>query len=249
MEKRTPNQTIQKKAGIDFAMYFNNKQGYVTAAMFAVAGFLFALWVLHANTALLPGAPGLFVLLLFFSEWEIGHGLITFILLTNPLLYAVAGYAVGGFSRSRQQVIYIAGSLAIVLLFSSVYLHVVRPYAKNRQSVRQRTEILTKKLLADPNDVTALFFIGVHRFGPTGEPELAKECFLRVVELEEFGGEFSSYVQRSFLYLALIYQSRQEQDQAESYHKKFLATGPDLENDLVLLNFNRRYLNIQSQSQ
>jgi hypothetical protein len=230
-------------------MYFNNRRGFMTAVFFAVAGLVFALWVIQANTTLLPGAPGVYILLLFFSAWELGHGLLPFILLTNPLLYAVAGYAVGAFSRSPRQVIYIAGSLAIVLFFSSVYLHVVRPYVKEHQSVKQRTEGLTKKLLADPNDVTALFCMGVHRFGPTDEPELAKKCFLQVVALEEFGGEFSVYVQRSFMYLALIYQSSKEQDLAESYYKKFLATEPDLENDFVLLNYNRHYLEKQGQSQ
>ena len=231
----------------EIARYFNNRQGCVAAAIYAIAGLAFAYLVVYVKTTPLPGAPGLLVLLLFFDGWEIGHGAIGFIFVTNPLVYAVAGYAVGGFSKSRRQAIYITGSLAIVLLFSSVYLQVVRPYVRHCRSVRQRTQRLTETLAADPNDMEALFCMGVLRFDSTAEPQLARESFLRVVELEEFGGEFSSYVQRSFLYLALIYQSDQEQDQAERYYKKFLATEPDLKNDLLLLNYNRRYLKMQGQ--
>ncbi len=232
---------------IKIARYFNNRQGCVAAVIYAIAGLAFAYLVVYVKTTPLPGAPGIPVLFLFFDGWELGHGAIGFLFVTNPLVYAIAGYAVGGFSRSRRQAIYITGSLAIVLLFSSVYLQVVRPYVKHCHSVRQRTQRLTETLAAKPNDIEALFGMGVLRFDSTSEPELAKKSFLRVVELEEFGGEFSAYVQRSFLYLALIYQSGQEQEQADRYYKEFLATEPDLENDLLLLNYNRRYLKIQGQ--
>lgn len=249
MEKRITNKAVQKKTGMNLAGCFNNRRGYVTAAIYGILGLVFALAVFSADTVPLPAAPGLYILLFFMSGWEIGHGGIILILMTNPLLYAVAGYVVGGFSRSRRQVICITGALAVILLFSSVCVHVVRPYVKNRHSIKQTTQRLTDKLAADPNDVTALFCMGIHRFGSLDDTMLAKESFLRVVELEEFGGKFSPYVQRSFLYLALICQARQEQDQAESYYKEFLATEPDLQNDRVLLNLNRRYLRRQGQSQ
>jgi tetratricopeptide (TPR) repeat protein len=84
--------------------------------------------------------------------------------------------------------------------------------------------------------------MGVHHLTRTGRYREAEKYFRKVVDLESAKGGFSPEGQRSLIYLAIIYQSLGEYDRAEEHYQKFIGTDPDLENDLVLLNYNNDYL-------
>lgn len=161
--------------------------------------------------------------------------------LTNPLFYGVVGYLIGLFSKSRRQVFFITGLLAIILLFISLYFHLILPYIKDTRSTNQWVQQAIKKLEADPNDIITLHCMGVHHLNGTKQYREAEKYFRKVVDLESVKGSFSSQGQRSLIYLAIIYQSWGESERAEEHYQKFISTNPDLENDLVLVNYNHDY--------
>lgn len=163
-------------------------------------------------------------------------------MITNPLFYGLIGYLVGIFSKSRPQIFYVTGLLAIILLFSSLYLDLIQPYIRHARSISQLKQQAIKKLEADPNDIGALHWMGVHHLTRTRQYQQAEKYFRKIVDLESTKADFSSNGQRSLIYLAIIYQSWGQHDKADNYYRQFIATAPDLQNDLVLLNYNNRYL-------
>jgi tetratricopeptide (TPR) repeat protein len=221
----------------------NNKRGLAVAGIFALAGFIFVAVSFKANTTIIPSLPGYFVLRMFLSEHDIFNSEYVYLMLvTNPLFYGMIGYLVGLFSKSHRQVFFIIGLLAIILLFISLYFHLIWPYIKDTRSTNRGVQQAIKKLEADPNDIITLHCMGVHHLNGTKQYREAEKYFRKVVDLESVKGGFSSQGQRSLIYLAIIYQSWGEYDRAEEHYQKFISTGPDLENDLVLLNYNNDYL-------
>lgn len=219
-----------------------NKRGLAVGGIFALAGLIFVVVSFKMNTGILPSVPGYFILRIFLSPMDIFEGgYAYFMLITNSLFYGVIGYLIGLFSKSRRQAFFITGLLAIILLFISLYFHLILPYIKYTRSINQGVQQAIKKLEADPNDIFWLHCLGVHHFG-TGRYREAEKYFRKVVDLESVKGGFSAEGQRSLIYLAIIYQSWGESERAEEHYQKFIGTGPDLENDLVLLNYNNDYL-------
>ena len=98
------------------------------------------------------------------------------------------------------------------------------------------------RLAKDPNDIYALHWMGVKHFSRTGKYEEAEKYLQKVISIERPKGTYSIEGQRCLLYLALIYQSWNEKEKAENFYQQFLATNPDLKNDLVLLNYSNDYL-------
>ena len=234
-------------------MNVSKRKGFITAAIFAIAGLIFATVNFVVNAITFPTFPGFFISRIFIGKWAVGGAFYIYpvvIMITNPLFYGIIGYLIGAFSKSRRQIFYIAGLFAIVLLLASVYVHAIRPYMariRHSYSLDQAERQLKEKLETDPNDIIALHWLGVHHLTRTGQYREAEKYFRQVVELEAFEGEFSSYVQRSLIYLAIIYQSWREYDKADNYYRQFIATDPDLEKDLVLLNYNKDYLKRKGQ--
>jgi tetratricopeptide (TPR) repeat protein len=221
----------------------NNKRGLAVGGIFALAGLIFVFVIFKTNKGQVLMLPGCFILLIFMSMNDIfegGHA--NFIFLTNPLFYGVVGYLIGLFSKSRRQVFFIAGLLTSILL---LYFHLICPcikYIKDTRSINRGVQQAIKKLEADPNDIFWLHCLGVHHLTRTSKYREAEKYFRKVVDLESAKGGFSAYGQRSLIYLAIIYQSWGESERAEEHYQKFIGTGPDLENDLVLLNYNNNYL-------
>lgn len=220
----------------------NKKRGWITAGLFATVGFIFATNTFIQTVSLVPTFPGYFILRIFMDAWDIGHGGYLLMMITNPLFYGLIGYLVGIFSKSRPQIFYVTGLLAIILLFSSLYLDLIQPYIRHARSINQLKQQAIKKLEADPNDIGALHWMGVHHLTRTGQYQQAEKYFRKIVDLESTKADFSSNGQRSLIYLAIIYQSWGQHDKADNYYRQFIATAPDLQNDLVLLNYNNRYL-------
>ncbi len=203
-------------------------KGLPLAAAFGVCGFLIgtpmlagALWVLNF--------PGWMLLRIFFSDMEIGGGIYWLLMVTNPICYGLVGYLVGLLTRTRRQAFLTAGIVAAAAILVTVVAQAVLPAMERRRgTARLRREALTR-LQADPEDVYALHWLGVHAYSRTRDYEEAAARFQRAAEVESKKGAFSIYGQGSLIYLALIYQSWGELDQAETYYDRFIATHPDVE--------------------
>jgi len=223
----------------------NNKQGCITAAIFAIAGFIFATANFMANAITIPTFPAFLILRIFIGKWAVLDAFVIYpylIIIANPLLYGVVGYLIGLFSKSRRQIFCITGLLAIILLLSSLYFHLIGPYIERSRSINQHKQQMTKKLEVDPNDIYALHWMGYHHFTRTGQYQEAEKYFRKIVDLESTLSNFPTLQQRNLIYLDIIYQSWGEHDKAENYYQKFIATAPDLTGDLVLMNYNNRYI-------
>lgn len=226
-------------------MNMNNKQGCITAAIFAIAGFIFATANFMANAITIPTFPAFLILRIFIGKWAVLDAFVIYpylIIIANPLLYGVVGYLIGLFSKSRRQIFCITGLLAIILLLSSLYFHLIGPYIERSRSINQHKQQMTKKLEVDPNDIYALHWMGYHHFTRTGQYQEAEKYFRKIVDLESTLSNFPTLQQRNLIYLAIIYQSWGEHDKAENYYRQFIATAPDLTGDLVLMNYNNRYI-------
>lgn len=235
----------RKRIEENYIMRLNNKRGSITAAILAIAGFIFVTANFMANAITIPSFPAFLILRIFIGKWAVGDAFVIYpylIIIANPLLYGVVGYLIGLFSKSRQQIFCITGLLAIILLFSSLYFHLIGPYIEHSRSINRMKQQAIKKLEANPNDIYALHWMGVHHLTRTRQYQEAEKYFRRVVELETYGCDFSTFVQRSLIHLAIIYQSQGKHDKAEYYYRQFIATDPDLKDDLVLLNYSNQYL-------
>lgn len=83
------------------------KRGVLTAAIFAIAGFLLAFAGLcfaepFRSFFTLPRLPGWYALRLCATPMEIGHGYAFFLPVTNAVVYAVIGFIIGLFSGSQR---------------------------------------------------------------------------------------------------------------------------------------------------
>jgi len=162
----------------------------------------------------------------------------------------VTAYLVESFPKLRRQLFRVtcAIGLSIIplfILFTFLYLLIIQPYIRHiehARSINQLKQQAIKKLEADPNDIGALHWMGVHHLTRTRRYQEAEKYFRKIVDLESAEGDFSTGGQRSLIYLATIYQSWAEHDKAENYYQQFIATAPNLENDTVLISYNNRYL-------
>lgn len=221
-------------------MNMNHKRGFITAGIFAIAGFIFAIPAYAGEPVIALIFPVLLILRIFMEKWDL-FLLELLIMIINPIFYGIIGYLIGAFSKSTRQVLLITGLLAIVLLFSS-FAPEFKRYIRHSRSINQLKQQAIRKLEADPNDIGALHWMGVHHLTRTGQYQEAEKYFRKIVDLESAEGDFSRGGQRSLIYLAIIYQSWGEHDKAENYYQKFIATTPDLTGDLVLVNYNNRYI-------
>lgn len=225
------------------------KRSAVTTVVFAVVGFVVALLTFGSFPLInWPGACclSLYLRIMHESIWEEWE----YLFIANAAVYAVIGCFIGAFTKTNRQTLYITGLFVAIILFGAFSLlcfRECRSYVRRSQSTNELRRSVISKLEVDPNDITALHWMGVHHFTRTGQYQEAEKYFRRVVELEAFGGDSSSYVQRSFIYLAIIYQSWGRHQEAEDFYQKFIATEPDFKNDLVLLNYNNGYLRIKQQ--
>jgi tetratricopeptide (TPR) repeat protein len=211
----------------------------VVTISFAVAGLIFALLGLYGIIGI-PSFPGIWLLSLFFTGGEIGHGIGTFVLLTNPVLYALVGYIISLLSKSRLHLFVIVGLLLSTLLLSSLYFEYIKPMVRHSNHINQLKQQALDKLQTNPNDIYSLHWMGVHHFTRTGDNQQAGNYFRKIVdsEMEHDGTLF----QHSLIYLAIIYQYQGKLNMAEECYSKFIKTSPDFKTDIVLLNYNNRYL-------
>jgi len=211
----------------------------VVIISFAAAGLIFAILGLYGIIGI-PSYPGFWLLSLFFTSGEIGHGIGTFVLLTNPVLYALAGYIISLLSKSRLHLFVIAGLLLSALLLSSLYFEGIEPMVRRSNRTDQLKRQALDKLQTNPNDIYSLHWMGVHHFTRTGDNQQAEKYFRKIVASEMEHEE--TLFQRSLIYLAIIYQDQGKLNMAEECYSKFIKTSPDLKTDTVLLNYNNRYL-------
>ncbi len=217
----------------------NFKRGLKVAGIFAIFGFIFGLSINKVNPF---NAPGILLLRIFWSNWEIGHGSILFNIISNPLCYAVGGFGIGLFTKSIKGV-YVWLFVLFIYIFSFNFFVYTLPKLKMENSIkREHQNDMTDRLEKDPNDIYALHALGVKHFTKTLKFDEAEKYFQKVISIERPTGIYSIEGQRCLLYLALIYQSRNEKDKAEDYYKQFMATNPNLTDDLVFLNYSNVYL-------
>jgi tetratricopeptide (TPR) repeat protein len=174
------------------------------------------------------------------TPMEIGHGGAAWIPLVNAIIYGAIGFVLGAFSGSRRNAIRWGTGFAIVLVLGMFAVPAASYVASIQRTARLR-DGFEQRLKEDPKDREALFWMGVHHFSRTSDLREAEGYFRKFVELDRNGSPPSSKVQYSFLYLAIILQAQGLHDQADAMYTEFLNAQPDLENNLVLLNYSRDY--------
>jgi tetratricopeptide (TPR) repeat protein len=216
----------------------------VTTVIFAIAGFLIA----RATLSFYPYVnwPGFCCLRLYNSiiqeqvqnQWA-------FLLFTSIVIYGISGFVIGAFARTDRQTMRIAGLFVIVILAGTLVWNLYRSY-KRHASHSQLTEDLKQSALsrieADPNDIFALHWMGKPHLVKTRRYKEAEKYFRKIVDLELDKGAFSYEGQRSLIFLATIYQYWGRHQEADVFYRKFIATGPDFKNDLLLWNYNNDYI-------
>ncbi len=221
------------------------KRSAVTTVIFTIAGFLVA----RATLGSFPFVnwPGFCCLGLYNSilqeqvrnQWA-------FLLLTSVTIYGITGFLIGAFAGTDRQALRIAGLFVIVILAGTLSWNLYRGYERHA-SHSQLTEDLKRsamsKLEVDPNDIFALHWLGKHHLIKTRQYQDAEKYFRKIVDLELDKGTFSYEGQRSLIFLATIYQFWGRHQEADVFYRKFIATGPDFKNDLLLWNYNNDYLN------
>lgn len=225
------------------------KRSAVTTLTFAVAGLVVA-W-LTMGTFPLVNWPGYCCLSLYLRImqqhiWEEWH----YLLIANAAVYGVVGYFIGAFTKTNRQTLYFTGLFSFIVLFGGFCWFLFSSYeryVRHSRSINELKQAAINKLEADSNDIYALHWMGVHHLTRTGQYREAEKYFRKVVDLESAKGGFSVYGQRGLIYLAIIYQSWGESEQAEEHYQKFIGTNPDFENDLALLNCNMDYLKKRGQ--
>lgn len=221
----------------------NYKRGLKVAAIFAFFGLISGIPNFHSQDFMNPfNMPGILLLRIFWSDWEIGHGGFLFNIIANPLCYAIAGFCIGAFTRSIKALYASVGILAVCLFSYHFYTYSLPKIRLDNRIKKQHQNDITDRLAKDPNDIYALHAMGVKHFTQTHKYNEAEKYFQKVVSIEQPKGTFSTEGQRCLLYLALIYQSWNQKDKAENYYQQFLATNPDFNSDFVLLNYNNDYL-------
>jgi tetratricopeptide (TPR) repeat protein len=220
------------------------KRSAVTTLTFAIAGLVVA-WLTIGSFPLVnwPGYCCLSLYLRIMQKhiWEE----LQYLLIANAAVYGVVGYFIGAFTKTNRQTLYFTGLFSVIVLFGAFSWFFFREherYIRHSRLTNELKQSATGKLEVDPNDIYALHWMGVHHLTRTGQYREAEKYFRKVVDLESAKGGFSTEGQRSLIYLAIIYQSWGESERAEEHYRKFIGTNPDLENDLVLLNYNRDYL-------
>ncbi len=221
------------------------KRGVLTAAIFAIAGFLLAFAGLcfaepFRSFFTLPRLPGWYALRLCATPMEIGHGYAFFLPVTNAVVYAVIGFIIGLFSGSQRNATRFGSGMAIIIVLSMLAVPVTRYVNSVQRTALQKSEY-EQRLREQPDDAKSLHWLGVHHFSRTGDLRQAEEYFRKLVELEH-NQIPPLYRQRSLLYLAMIYQREGRHEKAEEMYMLFVDTHPDLDNDLVLLNYSRQYM-------
>ncbi len=225
------------------------KRSAVTTVIFAIAGFVIA--CLTFSSVPLVNWPGICCLSLYLrimheSIWEKWE----YLFIANAVIYGVIGCFIGAFTRTSRQTLYITGLFVIIILvgaFSWLCFREYERYVKHSRSINEWKRLVTNRLEVDPNDIYALYWVGVHHLTRTGQYLEAERCFKKVVDLELTQNVFSSMGQHSLIYLAIIYQSWGRYQEAENFYQGFIATKPDFNNDLALLNYNNDYLKAKQQ--
>lgn len=233
--EETPQESIRPRA--------NWRNGLVSAAAFGIFGLLVSIPLLFNRSPLLS-APGVLPLKIFMSSMTLGHGGAAFAIFTNPLCYAAVGFLIGLFLKTRHHVLIAVGIFVVVALVGEGLGSGVRTWitrAEKARDIERLKDDALSKLRDDPDDVCSLHWMGVHHFTRTGDDDAAAMYFRRLVEIESRRGRFSGDGRRALIHLALVYQSWGKEKTAQAYFKQFMATKPDL-NDNVLSYYKKKYL-------
>ncbi len=219
----------------------NVKRGEIGAAAGALAGLLFALPPFWETPLCFPG---LLVLRIFMAPWVIGHGGILWIVVTNPILYGALGLLVGAYLPvGRRTLLVFVGCVGLVALGGVGHRYGPRWVRQIKSS--HRVQQAQARLNEDPNDVPALYQMGLYHQQHHGDLAAA-EYYRKIVAIEAESEKLSPEAQRSLLSLAIICLFRGDRATGEEYHRRFLASEPDLDRDAVLSHNNLFYLNKKS---
>jgi hypothetical protein len=167
----------------------NIKQGIKIGGIFAIFGFLFGLPIMNSLNPL--NMPGLYILRILWSDWEIGHGGFLFNILTNTFCYAIAGFLIGLFSKSGNMILIWVGVFVLSLCSYYFFIYTLPSYKLNQNIMRQLRQEVDDRLAKDPNDVYALHWMGVHHLTRTGNYKEAEKYFKKVVDIQSLQKVYS----------------------------------------------------------
>jgi len=215
----------------------------VTAVIFGVVG-------IAITGALGQVAPAMGGYLVIRSVGELlrlprdGWNAVPLVVGVNGALYAAVGFCLARRAKSLKPLLRQSCVIAAALITLSFVFDVAVPQARDalhlRELVRQNLAVVE----AAPESIYALHWLGHHHFARTGKFQDAERYFRRVLDARADESHYSVYAQRCLIYLALIHLSQGKTGQAETEYRSFLATAPDLADDLVLVYLNKLYMDM-----
>jgi hypothetical protein len=212
----------------------DNRRSLAAAWVFAGVGLAFGLPPILETPLCLPGYWVLKAMPAMY--WGDGWGQL---MVANLVVYGLVGYAIARVVRSWRPLLFATAIVIAVTASATTAVVCVRHRVDEQRLMSRLMQDCLLKLEQDPNDVCSLHWLGVHHLTRTRQLRDAQRYFLRVVDLNK--ADHSVELQRSLIYLAVIYQSTGDSGRAEEYHERFLASNPDLEQDNVLRHYDAEY--------